>query len=279
LNGIDHLKYQAFGYKQTNYGMAEEIAVPGWKKWLESIGDQVEFFINFFKNIFTGGFEWSEFLRQCYEIGYKSLMLVSITSFIMGVVLILQLRPTLVAFGAANMLPKTLSVSFIREMGPVIIGIICAGKIASGVGAELGSMKVTEQLDAMEVSGANPIQYLVVTRILAATLMIPILSVLGDVIGLFGGYLALNLRDSMSFHLYFTKVIGSLDFTDFLPAFVKTIFFGFAIGFVGCYKGFRSNRGTESVGIAANSAVVTASLWIFVIDAIAVQITSLLFYK
>jgi phospholipid/cholesterol/gamma-HCH transport system permease protein len=259
--------------------MAEEAGIPGWKRWFENIGDQAAFFSKFVRNIFTGGFEWSEFVRQCYEIGYRSMMLVGITSFIMGVVLILQLRPTLIAFGAASMLPKTLAVSFVREIGPVIIAIICAGKIASSIGAELGSMKVTEQLDAMEVSGANPHQYLVVTRILATTFMVPLLSVIGDAIGLFGGFLALNLRDSMSFRLYFTKVIGSIDFSDFIPSLVKTIFFGFAIGFVGCYKGFNSNKGTESVGIAANSAVVTASLWIFVIDAIAVQITSLLFYN
>jgi len=259
--------------------MAEQAVIPVWKRWFEGIGDQVAFFFKFFRNIFTGGFEWSEFVRQCYEIGYRSMMLVGITSFIMGVVLIVQLRPTLVAFGAASMLPRTLAVSFIREIGPVIIAIICAGKIASSIGAELGSMKVTEQLDAMEVSGANPLQYLVVTRILATTFMVPLLSVIGDAIGLFGGFLALNLRDTMSFQLYFTKVIGSIAFSDFVPSLIKTIFFGFAIGFVGCYKGFNSNKGTESVGIAANSAVVTASLWIFVIDAIAVQVTSLLFYN
>ena len=259
--------------------MAEEVIMPGWKRWLEEIGDQVGFFFKFLKNIFVGGFEWSEFVRQCYEIGYRSMMLVGITSFIMGVVLILQLRPTLVSFGAASMLPKTLSISFVREIGPVIIALICAGKIASSIGAELGSMKVTEQLDAMEVSGANPLQYLVVTRILATTFMVPLLTVIGDAIGLFGGFLSLNIRDKISFDLYFTKVIAALDFADFLPAFVKTIFFGLAIGFVGCYKGFHSNKGTESVGIAANSAVVTASLWIFIIDAIAVQLTSLLFYK
>lgn len=259
--------------------MAEQVAIPGWKKWLESIGDQVVFFIKFFQNIFAGGFEWSEFVRQCYEIGYRSMMLVGITTFIMGVVLILQLRPTLITFGAVSMLPKTLSVSFVREIGPVIVGIICAGKISSSIGAELGSMKVTEQLDAMEVSGANPIQYLVVTRILATTLMVPLLAVIGDAIGLFGGYLALNIRGNISFNLYFIKMIAALNFSDFLPALIKTIFFGFAIGFVGCYKGFHSNKGTESVGIAANTAVVTASLWIFVIDAIAVQLTSILFYK
>jgi len=258
--------------------MADEIIVPGYKRWLESIGDQVGFFVSFFRNLFTGGFEWSEFVRQCYEIGYRSLLLVGITSFIMGVVLILQLRPTMVQFGAASMLPRTLSVALIREIGPVIVGIICAGKMASSIGAELGSMKVTEQLDAMEVSGANPVQYLVVPRILATSFMVPLLTLLGDVIGLFGGFLAVNIRDNITFNLYFTKVIAILGFSDFLPALIKTIFFGFAIGFVGCYKGFHSNKGTESVGVAANSAVVTASLWIFVIDAIAVQITSILFY-
>jgi phospholipid/cholesterol/gamma-HCH transport system permease protein len=115
-------------------------------------------------------------------------------------------------------------------MGPVITAVICAGKIASSIGAELGSMKVTEQIDAMEVSGANPIQYLVVTRILATSFMVPLLAVIGDAIGLTGGFLALNFTDDISFSLYFHKCIGSLDFSDFLPAVVKTIFFGFAIG-------------------------------------------------
>src|ERR1700761_1488995 len=260
--------------------MAEqELELTGWRKWLAGIGDQCVFFLRFLRNTFTGGFEWSEFVRQCYEIGYRSMMLVGVTSFIMGAVLILQLRPSMVQFGQEGMLPKTLAVSLIREIGPVITALICAGKIASGIGAELGSMKVTEQIDAMEVSGANPVQYLVVTRILAVTFMVPLLTIIGDVIGLVGGFLALNFTDSVSYSLYFNKIVASIDYSDFLPAFVKTIFFGFAIGFVGCYKGFNSNKGTESVGVAANSAVVTASLWVFVIDALAVQITSILFYR
>jgi phospholipid/cholesterol/gamma-HCH transport system permease protein len=257
--------------------MAEE-AVTGWKKWMEDAGDNSVFFGKFFRNLFKGEFEWSEFVRQCYEIGYKSLTLVGITSFIMGIVLILQLRPTLVEFGAASMLPRTLAVSVIREIGPVITAIICSGKIASGIGAELGSMKVTEQIDAMEVSGANPLQYLVVTRVLATCLMVPLLTIMGDMLSLIGGYLALNMTDEISPTLYFTKCFAALEFVDFVPALVKTFFFGLAIGFVGCYKGFNSNRGTESVGIAANSAVVTASLWIFVIDVVAVQVTNLLYY-
>lgn len=258
--------------------MAEEV-LTGWRSWLESAGDQSIFLTRFFRNIFKGGFEWSEFVRQCYEIGYRSMMLVGLTSFIMGLVLILQLRPTLVSFGAESMLPKTLTVSVIREIGPVITAIICAGKIASSIGAELGSMKVTEQIDAMEVSGANPIQYLVVTRILATSFMVPLLAMIGDVIALIGGYIALNITDKISFFLYFNKCVSSIDFTDYMPALIKTVFFGFAIGYVGCYKGFHSNRGTESVGIAANSAVVTSSLWIFFIDMVVVQITNLLYYS
>src|SRR5882762_5802515 len=177
--------------------MAEEITIPGLKKWLEDIGEQVAFFFDFFRNIFSGGFEWSEFVRQCYEIGYRSMMLVGITSFIMGLVLIVQLRPSPVELGAESMLPKTLTVSFIREIGPVITAIICAGKIASSIGAELGSMKVTEQIDAMEVSGANPLQYLVVTRILATSFMVPVLTLLGDVLGLIGGFVAINITSNV----------------------------------------------------------------------------------
>jgi len=257
--------------------MAEDIA-PAWKRWLEESGDQAIFLKGFFRNMFRGGFEWSEFVRQCYEIGYKSFTLVATTAFIMGLVLALQLRPSLVGFGAESLLPRTLAISIVREIGPVITAIICAGKIASGIGAELGSMKVTEQIDAMDVSGANPMQYLVVTRVLATTCMVPLLALLGDVIGLIGGFLAINIKGGVSLMLYFNKCIGAISFSDLLPAFIKTIFFGFAIGFIGCYKGYNSNRGTESVGLSANSAVVAASLWIFIIDAIVVQISNILFY-
>lgn len=228
--------------------------------------------------MFRGGFEWAEFVRQCYEIGYKSFTLVGTTGFIMGLVLALQLRPTLVDFGAESMLPRTLAISIVREIGPVITAIICAGKIASGIGAELGSMKVTEQIDAMDISGANPMQYLVVTRILATTLMVPLLTLLGDVLGLTGGFLAINISGHVSLQLYFNKCIASIGFSDLLPAFIKTIFFGFIIGFIGCYKGYNSNKGTESVGLSANSAVVASSLWIFVVDAIVVQISNILIY-
>jgi phospholipid/cholesterol/gamma-HCH transport system permease protein len=182
-------------------------------------------------------------------------------------------------FGAVSFIPGMVSISVIREIGPVIVALICAGKISSSIGAELGSMNVTEQIDAMEVSGANPVQYLVVTRILACIIMIPLLTIFADVIALFGGFTATNLGGEMGSWLYFYKATSVLEFSDLIPSFIKTILFGFAIGFVGCYKGFHSNRGTESVGLAANSAVVTASVWIIIIDAIVVQVTNAFVYS
>lgn len=246
---------------------------------LTAAGDQALFLGTFFRNLFRRGFEWDETVRQGFIVGNKSIGLVAITGFILGFVLTLQSEPTMKEFGAASFVPSMVAISVIREVGPVIIALICAGKIASSIGAELGSMKVSEQIDAMEVSGANPIQYLVVTRILACTLMIPLLTLLADALALIGGWVASNISGKLAFTLYFTKAFSALVFTDFIPAVIKTIFFGFAIGFVGCYKGYNAGRGTESVGVAANSAVVSASLWVIVLDAIAVQLTSIFAYN
>jgi phospholipid/cholesterol/gamma-HCH transport system permease protein len=231
----------------------------------------------FFKEILKPPFQINEFFRQCYAIGYKSLPLVSITGFIMGLVLTIQSRPTMIQFGAESWLPSMVSLSLVREIAPVITALICAGKIASGIGAELGSMKVTEQIDAMEVSAINPYKYLVVTRILATTLMLPILVIYADFVGIFGGYIGYNVRGNMSIYRYFSDVIEHLEFLDLIPAVIKTFFFGFCIGLIGCYKGFNASNGTASVGIAANEAVVAASLSIFIIDMLAVQITDLFF--
>ena len=200
-----------------------------------------------------------------------------ITGFIMGLVLTIQSRPTLVEFGAESWLPGMVALSLVREIAPVITALICAGKIASGMGAELGSMKVTEQIDAMEVSGINPYKYLVVTRILATTLMIPVLVLFADLVGVLGGYAGINIHGDVNMVRYFSQVIESLEFIDIVPATIKTFFFGFFIGLIGCYKGFTAANGTESVGKAANTAVVTASLAIFIIDMLAVQITDLFY--
>jgi phospholipid/cholesterol/gamma-HCH transport system permease protein len=228
------------------------------------------------KEAFSRDFEFREFFRQCFQIGYKSLPLVSVTGIIMGLVLTIQSRPVLVHFGAVSMLPGMVAISLIREMGPVITALICAGKIGSGMGAELGSMKVTEQIDAMEVSSTNPLRFLIVTRVLAATLMIPLLILYADALGILGSWAGANIKGKVTFVLFFSQAFGSVKFIDFLPAVVKSFFFGGVIGFVGCYKGYTAGRGTESVGIAANSAVVVASLLVIIVDMIAVQITDML---
>jgi phospholipid/cholesterol/gamma-HCH transport system permease protein len=245
-------------------------------KFFEQTGELTRFAMRFFSHGLKPRYEWKEFLRQCYWIGYKSLTLVAITAFIMGLVLTIQSRPTLVEFGAEAMLPSMVSVSLIREISPVITALICAGKIGSGMGAELGSMRVTEQIDAMEVSGTNPFKYLVVTRIAAATLMLPVLVNLSNAISLYGSYLGVNIRGNVSWSLYWTQVYDVLSFGDLVPSLIKTFFFGFAIGLVGCFKGYYSKKGTEGVGRSANEAVVVASLLVFIIDLLAVQITDLL---
>ncbi|MCX6270480.1 MAG: ABC transporter permease [Bacteroidetes bacterium] len=228
------------------------------------------------RETFSRHFEFKEFLNQCFQIGYKSLPLISITGTIMGLVLTIQTRPTLVEFGAATRLPGIIAISLIREMGPVITALICAGKIGSGMGAELGSMKVTEQIEAMEVSQTHPIRYLVVTRVFAATLMIPILVLYADALGIGGSWLGSNIKGDVSFVLFLSQAFSHVEFIDFIPSIIKSVFFGAVIGLVGCYKGYNAGRGTESVGKAANSAVVLSSLLVIIVDLIAVQITDML---
>jgi phospholipid/cholesterol/gamma-HCH transport system permease protein len=245
----------------------------GGKEFLEETGGIAQFTVRFFREAFKPRQELPELVRQCYWVGYKSLPLVGITAFIMGLVMTIQSRPTLLEFGAESMLPFMVSVSMVREIAPVITALICAGKVGSGMGAELGSMRVTEQIDAMEVSGTNPFKYLIVTRVLATTLMLPVLANLANAISLYGSYLGVNIRGAVSWDLFWIQVYDALSFGDMIPSIIKTFFFGFAIGIIGCYKGYNSTKGTEGVGRSANEAVVVASLLVFIIDLIAAQIT------
>ncbi|MEX1382819.1 MlaE family ABC transporter permease [Lutibacter sp.] len=247
------------------------------KDFLLEIGELAYFAKRFFKEVFTKPFEFKELLLQSYKMGNQSLLLVGITGFILGLVFTLQSRPTLMEFGAASWMPSMVSISIVRELGPVIIALICAGKLSSGIGAELGSMRVTEQIDAMEVSGTNPFKFLVVTRILAVTLTLPLLVIFGDTIALFGSALIENLKGDVSFQLYFNKVFNALKFSDIIPATIKTFFFGFAIGLVGCFKGYYCKKGTVGVGEASNTAVVYASMLLFILDFIAVFISDIFF--
>lgn len=251
--------------------------VQSLSNFLYETGRLTKFSSRFFREVFSSSFEWKEMFRQAVLLGYHSLFLVCMTAFIMGLVLTLQSRPTMMEFGAESWIPSMVGISIIREIGPVITAMVCAGKVASSIGAELGSMKVTEQIDAMEVSGTNPFKFLVVTRVVAITLMLPLLTVIGDAVSLFGSWLVEFTKGEVTIQLYFSKVFENLEFVDIIPSTIKTFFFGFIIGIVGCYKGYFSSKGTAGVGAAANSAVVLSSILLFVMDFIVVLISDIFY--
>ncbi len=245
-------------------------------EFLLGIGEMGAFISSIFKSFLRHGVNFQEFSRQCYRIGNQSLPLISITGFILGLVLTLQSGPTLAKFGAESMLPGMVSLSIIREIGPVIVALIVAGKVGSGIGAELASMRVTEQLDAMEVSGTNPISFVVTTRVLAVSFMLPLLVLYADAFSLVGSFISASTQYNISLETYFHKAFDVIHYKDLFPTTIKTFFFGLAIGLIGSYQGYFAKRGTEGVGEAANSAVVQASISIFIIDLIVVNITQLL---
>jgi phospholipid/cholesterol/gamma-HCH transport system permease protein len=211
------------------------------------------------------------------ELGVKTFTIVSITGFIIGLVLGMQSQPVLARFGAEMFLPGMIALSVIRELGPVLTALIFAGRVASGIGAELGSMRVTEQIDAMEVSAVDPYRFLVVTRVIATTLMLPLLTIYVDFIAILGGYVAVIITQNMTFSYYIQLVLDAITFSDVIPAIAKTFVFGFVVGIVGSYLGFNATRGTEGVGKASTTSVVISSLLILLIDSVLVRITLILF--
>ncbi|SCW62696.1 ABC transporter permease [Mucilaginibacter sp. NFR10] len=232
-----------------------------------------QFIIRFFKEAFVPPFELKEVIRQCYEVGVRSFTLISVTGFIVGVIFTKQSRPSLSQFGAESWLPSLVSIAIMRALAPLVTALIASGKVGSSIGAELGSMRVTEQIDAMEVSGTKPFKYLVCTRVLATTLTIPILSTYTGFVALFGGYLNVTMNEGTTWTTFTQEVFEPLTFTDFVASLIKSIVFGFTIGIVGCYQGYNSNKGTEGVGKAANGAVITAMFLVFIEEVIIVQIT------
>jgi phospholipid/cholesterol/gamma-HCH transport system permease protein len=204
----------------------------------------------------------------------KSLALISLTGFIIGIVFTKQSRPSLEDFGATSWLPSLIGIAIVKALGPLVTALICAGKIGSGIGAELGSMKVTEQIDAMEVSAINPYKYLVVTRVMATTIMIPLLALYCSFVALYGSYLNVHSEETSSIISFYQNAFKTITFHDLSVSVIKTIVYGFTIGMVGCYKGFNAIQGTRGVGKAANQAVVLAMFLIFIEEIIIVQISN-----
>src|SRR6201996_8796326 len=231
-----------------------------------------KFILRFLKEVFLPPYEWKEVFRQCYEAGVRSFTLISLTGFIVGLIFTKQSRPSLLNFGAASWLPSLVSIAIMRALAPLVTALIAAGKVGSSIGAELGSMRVTEQIDAMEVSGTKPFKFLVCTRVLATTITIPILATYTGLIGLLGGFLNVYQNEGTSYTTFMQQVFQPLGFIDFTASLIKSIVFGFTIGIVGCYQGYYSTKGTEGVGKAANGAVVTAMFLIFIEEIVIVQI-------
>lgn len=244
-------------------------------KALIDVANIYKFISEFFKKAIRPPYEWREVLNQCFAMGNRSLLLITFTSFLAGIVFTKQSQPSLASFGAESWLPSLVSQAVVRSLGPLITGLICAGKIGSNIGAELGSMQVTEQIDAMEVSGTRPFAYLVVTRVIAATLMLPILVIYSDGVALMGSFVMVNSFNESSFLLYANEVAVSITYLDIFASLIKSALFGFAIGITGSYAGYYSDEGTTGVGKAANAAVVVSMTFIFVIDLIMLQFLNL----
>ena len=233
-----------------------------------------QFVLRFFKEALKPPYEFKEITRQCYEVGYKSLPLITLTGFVTGLVFTKQSRPSLSEFGASSWLPSLVAIAIIRALAPLVTALIGAGKVGSNIGAELGSMKVTEQIDAMEVSAINPFKFLVVTRVLATTFMIPVLMCYTGAVAMLGSYLNVHQNEMTSFVSFFEQAFDKISFLDIFSSLVKSIVYGFTIGIVGCYKGFNATQGTEGVGRAANASVVISMFLIFIEEILIVQITN-----
>ncbi len=255
---------------------AETPASKRWTSGLIKLGGLWVFSVRFIKTLGHPPYEFREIVRQLYATGYRSLSLVTVVGVVIGAVLTMQSRPTMIKFGAEAFIPAMVAISVMRELSPVLISVILAGRMGAGIGAELGSMRASEQIDAMDVAALDPYKLLVFTRVIACMIALPVLTIYADFLALGGSWLIEKIESGMTISHFITSVVHSVAFSDYLPGVAKTIFFGFTIGIVGCYEGYHSSGGTEGVGKSATDAAVTSSLLIILLDVLFVKITFIL---
>lgn len=265
---------QSNATKSTDEVSGRPVTTRRFDRFFLELAEVAAFIGRFFREAFLPPYEFREIVRQCYEVGYRSLLLISTTGFITGIVFTNQSRPSLADFGATSWLPSLIAIAIVRALGPLVTALIAAGKVGSSIGAELGSMNVTEQIDAMEVSGTDPFKFLVVSRVIATSVTIPLLTMYTIFVALIGAYINVNANEQTSFTSYIQEVFGAITYLDIFASVLKSIVFGFTIGMVGCYKGYHSSKGTEGVGKAANSSVVTAMFLVFIEELLSLQIVS-----
>ena len=222
-------------------------------------------------------FEFRETVRQLYELGFRSVPLIAASGVAVGVVLSMHTRASLERFGAESMIPAGLAMALVRETGPLVTGLLLAGRIGAGIGAELGAMRVTEQIDALEATAVDSFRYLVVTRVIACVIALPILTTVMNFAGIFGGYIAEAAATGMSFSLYLDRSFALIDILDYVPPTLKTMVFGFIIATVSSYLGYNTTEGTEGVGRASTQSVVISSIVLIVVNVLLVQTIFVLF--
>jgi phospholipid/cholesterol/gamma-HCH transport system permease protein len=247
------------------------LAFFGW------VGEASLFGLRAIREAFRPPFEFGEIVRHVYEIGWRSTPLIATSGFSIGVVLSMHTRASLERFGAEAMIPAGLAIVLIRETGPLVTALLVSGRVGAGIGAELGAMKVTEQIDALEAVAVDSFKFLAVTRILACILALPLLTTITNLCGIFGGYLAEATVSGMSWELYFNRAFSVVEFSDLIPATLKTMVFGMIIGTVACYLGFTTTQGTEGVGRTSTRSVVMSSILIILVNVVLVRLIFFLF--
>jgi phospholipid/cholesterol/gamma-HCH transport system permease protein len=246
---------------------------------LASVGDLSIFAWRAARESLSPPFEFRETVRQVFELGLRSAPLIAVSGMAVGVVLSMHTRASLERFGAESMIPAGLAIALVRETGPLTAGLLLSGRIGAGIGAELGAMKVTEQIDALEATAIDSFRYLVVTRVIACVIALPILTTLMNFAGMLGGYLAEAAATGMSLTLYFNRAFSLIDIVDYVPATIKTMVFGFIIATVSAYLGFTTESGTEGVGRASTRAVVLSSVGIIIANVVLVRLIFFIFPK
>src|SRR5436190_20215126 len=236
----------------------------GMDNFFVKIAAIARFVGNYFVQLVRPPYEFSEIVRQCYKIGLDSLPLISLTGFIIGIVFTKQSRPPLADFGATSWLPSLIGIAVVKALAPLVTALICAGKVGSSIGAELGAMKVTEQIEAMDVSASKPYKYLVFTRVTACVFMLPLLMLYTSFVAMMGSYISIRTNEHISLATFIANAFDKINFLDFKSSLIKSTVFGFTIGMVACYKGFTTSRGTEGVGKAANAPVGTSMYLTFI---------------
>jgi phospholipid/cholesterol/gamma-HCH transport system permease protein len=236
------------------------------------VGDFSLFALRALIEPFTPPYEGGEILRHMLQIGMRSVPLIATSGVAIGVVLSMHTRASLERFGAEAMIPAGLAIALIRETGPLTTGLLMSGRVGAGIGAELGAMRVTEQIDALEANAVDAFHFLVVTRVVACALAMPLLTIVMDFAGMVGGFAAETLSSGMSWRLYFDRSFQFIAYNDLLPATLKTMVFGYLIGCVSSYLGFHTSGGTEGVGDASTRSVVLSSILIILADVVLVRI-------